>query len=552
MLQFELVLKSLVLNALLACIWLLAEGFCINEDAAFLFSSTGQKLKSFLYVSGVFLGLNALSGWMDTFLKTHCQPMTGGGRISQCFQRHPFLFPFCGLLAVWSPRFLLMYPGNIPSDTMDQLRQFFGFRAWSAHHPPAFGLLCGSIVRLGSFVSGNAGVWLFLFLQAIAYAAVISYAFLFMKTIDAPGWFLSLCAFLFATSPCYAHSILIMLKDNVYSLFFLLMVIELLFMERMKEAYFQSKRHIALYSFAVTGVCLFRHDGKYILFATMFLLLVLWLRRCVSAANPRKACQRVLFCLVSPVIAAVILNASITGVLHTEKGNIREMFSLPLQQTARYVKYYGDEVTEEEKAAIAAVMDYDQLAEAYDPLISDPVKALFQSDSTSDLLNYFKTWSRMFWKHPFVYISATIHQNYYIFFPVFPNRFTSLYHYDALPLFADVIDFLNLHVVPALERPYYIVYLLDTLHTYTPILGWLDNPAAYTLVLLWLLCLAFHKRMYSFLILCSPLFFNLCIVLLSPVIQRNPRYAFPMVYALPVILSYYLFLMRRPDGTETA
>ena len=50
------------------------------------------------------------------------------------------------------------------------------------------------------------------------------------------------------------------------------------------------------------------------------------------------------------------------------------MFSLPFQQTARYVKNTGDEISEEEREIIAKVLDYDSLAEIYEPMTADPVK----------------------------------------------------------------------------------------------------------------------------------------------------------------------------------
>lgn len=54
--------------------------------------------------------------------------------------------------------------------------------------------------------------------------------------------------------------------------------------------------------------------------------------------------------------------------------SVREMLSVPFQQTARYAKYYGDEISEEDKEIIDKVLGYDDLGERYEPDLSDKVK----------------------------------------------------------------------------------------------------------------------------------------------------------------------------------
>ena len=74
----------------------------------------------------------------------------------------------------------------------------------------------------------------------------------------------------------------------------------------------------------------------------------------------------------------------------------QEALSVCFQQTARYVKYHGDEVTGEEEAAIKKVLAYKKLAKKYQPALSDPVKGTYKSEVTStDLKNYFKVWLQM-------------------------------------------------------------------------------------------------------------------------------------------------------------
>ena len=93
------------------------------------------------------------------------------------------------------------------------------------------------------------------------------------------------------------------------------------------------------------------------------------------------------------------------------------------KRTARTVVEHGDEITQEEKEAIDAVLDYNSLAENYKPHLSDPVKATIRKDADSKvLIRYLVTWFRMFFKYPATYVKATVNQNYLLVYPREENR----------------------------------------------------------------------------------------------------------------------------------
>ena len=121
--------------------------------------------------------------------------------------------------------------------------------------------------------------------------------------------------------------------------------------------------------------------------------------------------------LLGVAAAAVLsLNCIVFPLLNVEPGSIREMLSLPFQQTARYLRDAGWDVTEEEKAAIDRVLDYDVLAESYDPDLSDNVKSTYHGE-TEDLKDYFSAWFQMLLRHPGIYIQATMNNYYQYFYP---------------------------------------------------------------------------------------------------------------------------------------
>ena len=82
--------------------------------------------------------------------------------------------------------------------------------------------------------------------------------------------------------------------------------------------------------------------------------------------------------------------------LGVEKGSVKEVLSIPFQQTARYIKEYPEEVTLKEKKAINDILSYDGIKENYNPEISDFVKNTFREGSEDKLDEYFKVWFEMF------------------------------------------------------------------------------------------------------------------------------------------------------------
>ena len=285
---------------------------------------------------------------------------------------------------------------------------------------------------------------------------------------------------------------------------------------------------------------LMRNNGKYVIYPMVLLLLIVFFVQYKKAGFPR----RVVLALLLPVLAANLIQSALMSHYDIEKGSIREALSLPIQQTARYVLERGDEVTAEEKAAIAAVLDYDNMAWDYFPMESDPVKDAFNPEATAaDVLNYLKTWLRMGLKHPMVYMKATVNQSYPLVYPFaecnrLANGTLSRYHLFA----AETIGIHDVEVAPRLNN---IRNEFNADLFYLPFTGLVCSIPVHVLVLMFLCCYALSRRRWCFLIPALPLLLSVGIVLLAPGIAGTPRYAYPIVYSLPVVMAYYCSLVKK-------
>lgn len=533
---------------LMALIWLMARGFEIDNTLQSLTSGWGQVFKSGVYLLGSAWFLTQLGIALDLFLEQGTDIRTGSGRLLAFYRRHSFLCPFLILLLSCILPLALAYPGGMCADSWCQAGMYFqvvrpdwGLYEFTSHHPPAHTVYFSSIIALGKKLgSANLGLFAVMLLQAGMHSAVFAYALHTMRQLGAPRYLrvLSLLAVMFC--PFYVTAYPAVIKDNVYSWALLLFVVEVIHMLHLGRDYWRSWRHMALLALGILGSMLMRNNGKYVIYPMVLLLLILFFIQYKKTGVLRRAA----LCLLLPVLAANLIQSALMRHYDIEKGSIREALSMPIQQTARYVLERGDEVTAEEKAAIAAVLDYDNMARDYYPMESDPVKDAFNpSATTADVLNYLKTWFRMGLKHPMVYVKATVNQSYPLVYPFaecnrLANGTLSRYHLFA----AETIGIHDVEVAPRLNN---IRNEFNADLFYLPFTGLVCSIPVHVLVLMLLCCYALSRRRWCSLIPALPLLLSVGIVLLAPGISGTPRYAYPIVYSLPVVMAYYCSLVKK-------
>lgn len=525
--------------------WLMAESFRIDNTLWAIHSSLGQVVKSVVYVIGI--------TWLLRHAAILLYELMGknGGydwKVKKNGGRHSFLHLMLLLLLCWLPHILISYPFYGTSGLWDALGQFYGHMQFTAHFPPMFTLLIGCFSKLGIFLGNvNAGMYLFVLIQTVIAAMSISYAIYTMqKLMSAPRWLIvfSLIGAIFV--PYYSGYVGVILRDNLYSYAVLVFVVEIFYMIMGDSSYFKSKGHCFLLGISMIEMIFFRKNGIYILYPMVGVLCIwLWRKTKKSDKKIRGVLLKAYIILIFPIICANAASYAVTVHYGIESGSIREAFSLPFQQTARYVCEYGDEVTEKEKAAISKVLDYESLAENYNPRISDPVKDTFNNSAAwEELKDYFYVWFRQLLKHPLVYLKATVNQNYYMIYPYVENNVVYTDMIDGYQ--AEIVNVmkeeLNIHDTGwllnfkmAVKVFYYVMFSF-------PVVGLMSSLAFYNLILIFLTIDCIQKKCMNWILFSVPLFLSNIIVLLAPVIQGHPRYALPIIYCTPFAVAYYLYL----------
>ena len=408
------------------------------------------------------------------------------------------LFAVC-----WLPALIIKYPSSVDYDSWVAIIQYQN-KLINGMQPVFFAVMLGKIL---DWFGQEIGFFLFSVLQYLimifTFGRIISYIKSLGVTRKVRGFLL----FIFIISPFTLGYIGVTLKDIIYSLALVNMVVCLLRIIESKTVLIRDIVEILIWG---TVTILFRNNGIHL----MILLTVFYMVEVIR----KKVQVKPLLAFVSAIVLGISIVQAITVAYEVKKPDYaaREMLSIPFQQTARYVRDYGYDVTDGEKEIIGKVLAYDELAEKYDPKRSDDVKEGYSGDSES-LKPYFKVWFSQFLRHPACYIHAFWEQNHYMF-DIVSSTENYRFFDDSLRL-ADIvfssICFTNMKL---------------------PITWINSNLALSCYIVLFSWVIAHYVKRKRSLIYYLTLFITMIIALAGPVIQGHPRYLFPVIYSAPLIL----------------
>ena len=483
-----------------------------DKSFDFFFAGSFQVLVSLLCMFGYFL-LFYLLLQMAFYLMVLPEAQREGRP-----WRYSTWLGFLLILICWLPWTIVNYPGSFAPDAELQLAQYLGGAAWSTHHPPLSSAIMGLCLSLGMLIrDANLGCYLYILLQTVLGALVFSFTLKKLNDMGAEKGFCVAGLLFFALVPmwgCYAQWFE---KDLLYAeiaAFCTVCIAQTVYRRRL------DRRSAATLAVAALAAALLRNNGIYE-FAPALVLLVL----CLKKADRRR--------MLAVLCAVLFLFEGVTRGLYPalgiERGSIREMLSIPFQQTALYVNYFGDEVTPEERAVIDSVLTYDEL-DKYDPVLSDPVKSGYRGDD-SKLPEYFGTWFRMFLKHPAVYVEAFLLISYGFFAPVDQSFDAHFYTENSTALSKIGVH----HIFDG--GPTQPFERIRELSMNAPLSYMLLMPGLYTWILLACFVLLLRSRKLSALIPIVPGLINFLVCLASPR-STSMRYALPMLAVTPFIIGW--------------
>lgn len=520
-----------------ACM-LIGLSYSANNSWDFIFGGTHQSVIALFVFAGYLYFFDLLVVFAYRFIR---EDRSGLFRTSVTEKRSApsakyFLIAFAVIYAAWLLWLIPFFPGSVPHDGANQISQYFGWIAGGRlnnHHPWVLTIIMGSIVRFGRLVSDNFAIGLavsvFSVIECLIYAYVCRIIY---RKFSSAKLYTAFILF-YALVPVFGLYAQTLIKDGLYAAFISLYAVIYL------EVYSGLSRRnghqagigiIKLVCVALI-VSFLRNEGIYIVLGSSAVLLI------IAARGKRIP--------VLLMIAVICLNVFAWNSVSKKRLGIatpftKEMLSIPLQQTARYLRDYPGDVSADEEKALSAFLDYRKVGKVYNPLISDPVKGYNVPIDKGRFRAYIKVWKSMFWKHPDVYIQATLNGTFGYYYPFGRLKQTTVGYikHSVLPA-----DFRNNYLLPGRARAAAAGW--NDLWLTLPVLGQLSKAGTYGWFMLFFIgYMARFKRPKDILALNIPvLLFLVCLA--SPA-NGFIRYAFPLASTFPV---YFCWILKKEPVT---
>ncbi len=504
----------------------------VSKSFSLIFKSNINLIYSILSIVGYFIFFKYLLSYFYLVLKK-----VKFGNIKSIFDDHPFISSFVILLLFYLIYMIAFYPAILSPDPSNQIKQFFHMHTkyldsvilldsnvtFTNHHPIFQTLLMGWFIKLGLlFNNFNLGLFFYTFTQSLFLIFTLSLTISYMKKIGISSIYRTIVLLFYAFTPVFPLYGMSMVKDVYFACFIIIYTILLFDVIKNGEISLKNMFYIIIVSIFLI---LFRNNGIYVLVLSIpFLALVL-----------KKYIKKTAVIFIIILSFNFSYNKIVLPYFKIPAGSIREMLSIPFQQTARYVSKHS--VSSDEKEAIDKILVFDDLASRYRSDLSDPVKEKFNKYYTkADLIKYFKVWFMEGIKHPDTYIEATLLNTYGYLYPNTSNWYIYYkydkklsdagfdYHYNSL---TDLRDMLSKYGVK---------------YPSIPVIGMSVNIGFCGMLLLTFLIFLLYEKKYKYIIVLLPSLVILLVCFASPA-NTYFRYAMPYIFMMPLLISFISYFL---------
>lgn len=447
----------------------------------------------------------------------------------------PAWLPYASISACWMIYFILLFPGSIPTDTSRQLAQFFGAEGTvlDNHFPYFTSLVFGLLFQLGTLISndGIASVALMSGFQIALGVYVYGTIALWINRLKAPKWLAILSIAFFSLFPLFPSHALTISKDYVHACIFSLFALQLILYSKSKNApgtIGTTLTSMPTICITATLLCLTRNNGVFVAVPTLIILAAAFRTKTALAA-----------CAVS-VALFVSWQSVVLPSLGVLPGETREALSVPAQIIGRYYAN-GYQPTEDMQRALerSITVNPNELAERYNPELSDDSKAAIKTDETFSAASYVSVALHMGLEHPGSALSATLNTTFGFWYPFnlgsywplecvpyYPTRDDAYALPDSWFSGSGWIDRWNDDRLPITEQ-------LQRLRTGTALVTFLYRPGTYIWLILLIITYALTRRMRKRqLIALTPFLLLLLTLLAGPC--ASLRYSLPFIFSMPL------------------
>ena len=456
------------------------------------------------------------------------------------------LFIIAGIIFLaWVPILIILYPGTLANDTWGQLRQYlslFQGGNLSDHHPVCDTLTIGFIIIefLKLFKRWHLAFFAYVIIQSIITSLVFSKTIVFAKEkLKVKNVYIFIMILIYALFPIFPGIVQGISKDSLFAWIYVLFFIDYLEIVRTNGESINKTKNWIYIGIISLACCLTKKVGFYIILLSLVGLLF------YKIVNRKKIIGIVIFLvLVSKIIMPYMFEK-----YNVTPGGEQEKYSMLFQQTGRYLKDNGNDVTKEEKEIIEEVIgkSTEKIVSVYNPVFADPIKGYHQPTKTENYKKYLIVWIKQGLRHPKSYLNATNSMiSGWISFRMY-KPLLNMNHHDQLnaKYFKEELAYRNRNkkIADWLQNAYDWFYKI-------PIVKYFFTYGMYA-VLIPLFCfttLIKNKKYRKYVIALLPLFLSIVLgCFLSPTSGaiEGQRYLYPIIYTSQLVMMWTISYVKK-------
>lgn len=454
------------------------------------------------------------------------------------------------IFVCWLPFLAMLYPGTCINDTWYQLISVIklknGIWDMNAHHPILDTFFMSAIILPVVYKSGSwhLAIFIYVLIQAVITSLVFSYSVIYTKEkLKLNNRCVLLLFLIYVLCPIYVASVQTVSKDALSAWIYVLFSIQYIEIVRTKGEFLKNKKNIIIHIITIVFCILTKKAEAYIIIFSYISLLIIY----------RKKFKKFLIPFATAALIPFIILPVFNLTFGIKKSGKQEMYSLPFQMTARYVKYNSENVTQEEKEVISKVLDYEKLGELYNPTNADPIKKYTQKGKDKDYTAYLKVWFDQGFKNPKIYIKALACHTAGWFSTTEYKPLINMDHHTSIdkkniPEYAAIRNGITYKTYTVFNKTYDFLYSIPVLKIF------LSYGFYASFLPMFIILTLIKNKKYKALICCIPSALSIVIgCYLAPVSVNleGLRYLFPITYTLPILLMVTIYSLKNKNEFKT-
>ena len=178
-------------------------------------------------------------------------------------------------LVAWLPYIIAYFPGSITHDGMVQINIAGGAYPLSNAHPIISTAYMAIFVKIGKILRNDyIGIFLYVIVQSLIMAFALTYMLKFLYSLTKNKPLIYVATTFFAFYPTWGMMVESVIKDTLYTAFFILFATMFSQMVLDKENKLNDKKFVFAFILSMLGICFWRNNGIHIIMISFIVLLL--------------------------------------------------------------------------------------------------------------------------------------------------------------------------------------------------------------------------------------------------------------------------------------